>query len=279
MKSLDSCFFILDSRCMDWRTQRQLTILGVVFLVIVIFTGVVFYQTFRRTPTCEDKKQNQEEQGVDCGGPCVPCAFKQQKPMELVFAKAIKVREGNYDVAAEIHNPNDHLAANPIAYRIRMYDSLGAEIIRREGETYVYPDDRTYILESNFLTELPAGRIAVDFLDEKTVWTYTTEIRPDLAIVDKSFEVTTALGGEASRVRAKLINRSALGYKRIDVTAALSDEAGNVLLVAKTVVSNLQSGEARGILLDWPIKPESAVRSIDIRARANIFAPDNAIPF
>jgi hypothetical protein len=41
---------------------------GAILLVII---ALAWY--FWPRPTCFDKKQNGQEEGIDCGGPCIPC--------------------------------------------------------------------------------------------------------------------------------------------------------------------------------------------------------------
>lgn len=264
---------------MDWRTRKQLTIITAALLIVAGFGAAVFYSAFRVAASCTDERKNQGEEEVDCGGPCTPCAFKRQKAVEIFFAKFIKVREANYDIAAEIHNPNDHLAAYPLTYRVRLYDDQGAEIARREGSTYIYPDDKIYVVESNFITERTVARAQIEIVKEKSRWIFTTDIRPDLSVLDKKFEAVNQNGSEAGRASGKLLNRSPFGYQTVDIYTALLDAAGNVLLVAKTALSNIESGETRAFQITWPMKPEGAVARIEMRPRTNILNPANGISF
>src|SRR3989344_6654280 len=53
-------------------------------MVIIINLG-----SSREVPTCFDGRQNQEEEKIDCGGPCTPCVLKDLKqlivgPVEIV---------------------------------------------------------------------------------------------------------------------------------------------------------------------------------------------------
>ena len=58
------------------------TLFGLFFLAV--FGGVVFwiYQSTRPVLTCFDKIQNQDEEGVDCGGKCqILCRADSIKPI------------------------------------------------------------------------------------------------------------------------------------------------------------------------------------------------------
>ncbi len=262
---------------MDRRTKKQLTILAIVFLVVLAALFVIGFSVFYSPGSCTDNKKNQGEEEADCGGPCTPCAFKQLRPVEVFFARFIQVRQGNFDVVAEIRNPNEHLAGNPLVYRVRLYDDKNAEVGRRENITYIDPNDRIYIIESNFLTERNVVRAVVEILDGETKWEYTNELRPDMTIGRKNYEVVTADDREASRVTAELANRSAFTYRYVYVRAALLDADGNIVGVAKTIVQNVRPGEPRPIELSWPQKIETAISRIDIEARTNWLDPSNIV--
>ena len=164
---------------MDWRTRKQLTILLIVFLVMVSLLVGFYYYFFHKPSTCIDNKKNQGEEEIDCGGPCTPCAFKHQKAVEVFFTRFVQVRENNYDIVAQIQNPNEHLVGNPVAYRVHLFDDQGAEVGRRENLTYVDANDKIYIIESNFVTKRNVVRAEIQILPESSQWDYTNGIRPD----------------------------------------------------------------------------------------------------
>ena len=262
---------------MDWRTKKQLTILAGVFFAFFIVLFAIALSVFYSPGSCADNKKNQSEEDVDCGGPCTPCAFKQLRPVEVFFARFIEVRQGNFDIVAEIRNPNEHLAGNPLVYRARLYDDKNAEVGRRENITYIDPNDRIYIIESNFLTERNVARAVVEILDDETKWEYTNELRPDITIGRKNYEVVAVDGRETSRVMAELANHSAFAYRYVEARAALLDADGNIVGVARTIVQNVRPGEPRPIEFSWPNKIETGISRIDIEARTNWLDPSNIV--
>lgn len=263
---------------MDWRTQRQLIVILIFFLLVFGIGGSFAFWVFNEPPTCIDSKRNQGEDEADCGGPCVPCALKRQKAPEVLFTRVIRVRQNTYDVVAHIQNPNDHLAGNSLGYRVRVFDDQGAEVGRRENRTHVYPSDKVYIVESNFSTERTVAGAVVEFIPENTVWTFTAEIRPELTLGNRRFEVIREGAAEYAQSTAVLTNRSPFTFRNADVRVLLLDEKGNVLLAGATEIHNVQSGEAREIIFTWPEKPRGEVKRIDMEARANALDPKNLIP-
>ena len=56
----------------SWTLKKQLKIFsGFAVLVLLIVLGGIYY--FEPSPSCFDKIQNQNEEGIDCGGVCKQC--------------------------------------------------------------------------------------------------------------------------------------------------------------------------------------------------------------
>ncbi|MGB9763310.1 MAG: peptidoglycan-binding domain-containing protein [Minisyncoccia bacterium] len=67
---------------MDKRTRKQIVIALIFFSLVFSLTGFIVI-THQPKPTCFDNKQNQNEEGVDCGGPCIPCDLKNNPPISI----------------------------------------------------------------------------------------------------------------------------------------------------------------------------------------------------
>lgn len=260
---------------MDWRTRKQLTIVFVVFFIIFSALVGIYFSYIKAPATCSDGKKNQREAEIDCGGPCAPCAFKYQKEIEVFFARSIRVRANTYDIIAQVQNPNSHLAANPLAYRVRLFDDQGVEIGRRENVTYIYPNDRIYIIEPNFITERSVVRAEAEIIERETKWTYLEELRPELTLGNKQYAPNIEIPG--ARVSAELTNKSLFGFQRVEIRAALIDREGNIIGAAKTVAEAVRSNEARHVELILPQLPDGEVARIDLEARANLLTKTNIL--
>lgn len=260
---------------MDWRTSRQLTILGVATTFLVLVVAGIYFGLFYTSPTCIDGKKNQGEEEVDCGGPCAPCAFKYQKNVEVYFSRFIQVRLSNYDVVAQLQNPNDHLMASPLTYLVRLYDDKGAEVGRRENVAYLYPNDKMYVVENNFYTERTVVRAEVSIVPDQTKFVFINELRPELNIANKKYEVVREEGRSYARVTADIFNQEPFAYRMVDVRAALIDNSGNIIGVAKTVTRDVSPGETKRVEFNWPAVPSGEVLRVDMEARTNILDAGN----
>ena len=50
------------------RNTKRLAIM-IIYLIIFGIFGSLIYYALEPDPTCNDKKKNQSEDGIDCGGP------------------------------------------------------------------------------------------------------------------------------------------------------------------------------------------------------------------
>ena len=150
-----------------------------------------------------------------------------------------------------------------------LFDKEDGEVGRRDGETYIYPNDRIYIIEGNFVTERTVSRAEIEILPEETRWQYTNALHPDLTFGNKQYEVVTVDNRELSYVSAVLTNRESTGFQNVDVKVALLDKDGNIVGVAKTIVQNLPPGGTRKVEFTWPNKIAADVNRIELEARAD----------
>ena len=132
-----NCFIML---LFSWRTRRQFFYFAIFALAILaIIGGIVWY--FWPEPTCSDKKQNQGEQGIDCGGPCTPC-LGEIKDISQKWVRFFKNREGFYDIAALIENSNLFAGIPNFKYTFKLYDSNNVLITIKEGSTFINPGEQ-----------------------------------------------------------------------------------------------------------------------------------------
>ena len=67
---------------MNKRIRKQI-IIALIFFGLVFSITSAFVITHRPQPTCFDNKQNQGEEGIDCGGPCISCNLKENPPISV----------------------------------------------------------------------------------------------------------------------------------------------------------------------------------------------------
>ncbi len=254
---------------MSWRTKKQLIVILILALVI-LGAGFLFFRKFLPVPTCFDNKKNQGELAIDCGGPCGPCELKNPKSLEVFWAKAVLVRSQVYDVAAEIHNPNEVLSSVKIEYEFTLFDNFGLAA-RKVGQTFILPQERTHIIEANLNTTREPSR--VEFKVLKIDWQFKSQEPPNLIVEKRDYKVVDIDGKKQSLVEASILNKSPFNFNKVLVNFVILDEHGNLLGANKILVENLLTGSRQAIKSIWPEELKGQAITISVEPRVNFFDP------
>lgn len=256
---------------MDWRLKRQLKIIVTIFIVAALIAVWFSFKAYF-TPTCFDNRQNGGEADVDCGGSCVSCEVKHAKDVAIFWTRGVAVRENSYDAVAYVENQNEAVSSPRLKYEFVLSDDKG-EIARRKGESYIFPQERTYIIENAIEVSRPPSQ--VDFRVLQDEWAYASKPPPDLVVEKKEYGVQGDGALQNSVVRASIFNREPFGFREAEVIFVVFDNAGAVLGVSKVLAEEVRSGESHEVKALWPYKFSGNVGTIYARARANIFNPLN----
>lgn len=250
---------------MDWATKRQLQYLGIIFLAVILFIVVPFFVFIYKSPTCFDGAKNGEETGIDCGGACrLLCTAEISKPISRWDPRVFKVATSTYSVLAYLENPNVAAEVYNAPYSFKLYDAQGVLITERAGTTYIPKGGNFAVFESNVSvgTRVPT-RATFEFTKELT-WVRNTSTSPSIDVTNQ-----TLLSQDSTpRVEAKVTNNSLERVPNIDLTAIVSDGAGNAIGASRTYLEALNPGESQLVTFTWPapfaVKAEVCESPVDV---------------
>ncbi len=214
--------------------------LGSVSLIV----GLLIYY-FLPAPTCTDKNQNQGEESVDCGGPCGPC-IKQPKDIVRLWTRVFEIKEGVYDAAALVENPNLSYAMPLFKYTFRLYDSKNVVVAIKEGQSFLGPQDKFVILEPSIEV---GGRkptradMEVEYLSN---WQYLDKKKPSLIVSNKKFSNISFASLEVN-----ISNQSIFPVNDVQVAAVLSDEKGSAVGASVTRIDAIKEESSRVVVFTW----------------------------
>lgn len=249
---------------LSWSKKRQIIYLALVVGFFIFVTTVFLFFLLYETPTCFDGKQNQEEIGIDCGGPCVRLCVFQVEELSVLWSDAFLAKDGVYDMVVFIENKNINAGIRNLGYTIKAYNSSGDVLAERSGATYINAMDRFALIEhSTAISEKPT-RIDVEFDVPK--WERTLSQNRHLKIKNKRlFHEKTP-----PRITAIVENNSLDTKRNIEAVALISNKKGEVVAISSTHMSTL-AGDSEGDLffaLASPIKknPENniCITSVDV---------------
>lgn len=249
--------------------KRQLAVIGILFLLV---GGTVFWfgKGLIPVPTCTDGRKNQGEVETDCGGPCASCELRNPKPLTIFWARVAPAGANLYDAAALIENKNEFLASAKVEYEFNLYDRLGA-VARKTGASFLYPQERLYIIEPSLSTTRDPARI--DFKVTKIEWQKHEGSSPLLIVESRGYSVAEEGTKKRSVVEAEIFNDSGLDLAAIETGIVVFDAQGNLLGANRVAGQSLRSGERATVKSIWPSALPGAVGSIEVYPRANLFKP------
>lgn len=242
---------------MNWAAKRQLFYLLMLVLVIAGIGGLFVIKA--TAPTCTDGKQNQDEEGIDCGGSCFKMCLGDIKDLVSVWARPLRVNDGSYDVVAMIENRNLSLVAKSAKYQFKLYDKNNVLVAVRSGQTFVPPGQKFAIFESNIDTgrRVPA-KTFLEF-EENISWEVNRDDKISIVVTNKEYD-----DEQFPRLSAVLSNKSIQDAKGVWATAILYNFDGNVIAASATKVDIIEAGEDENVYFTWPDYFEDEVDSVGI---------------
>jgi hypothetical protein len=249
------------------------SIISAVFLVIFVVTAFFIYYAVTPPATCTDKKQNQSEKGIDCGGPCSPCKDIAQTQDIVVTESAVALGGNNtYDAVAKITNPNDSIGASSFKYTFTLKDENGKILATREGTDFILPADSKYVAELAFETEGGVMPTQAELIISDPKWEKLSNIgKPQIGVYSKNFgSVPAGVGSEADGI---IRNESGYDLNTISLVVILRSDKGGIVGINKTNKTNVRAKEERDFRLTWPYQLAAPVQNIEVDAQANVYDP------
>jgi hypothetical protein len=246
---------------MSWASRRRTTYLaGVTLFFIVVFGGPLAYWYFSIPPTCSDGLQNQKETGIDTGGPCPLLDARTLQPHATLWTRSFRVRDGSYNAAAYIQNPNKDAGVRRVRYRFGFYDAQNVLVAEREGVTFIMPGSITPVLEPRIQTgNRIVARTYFEFID-RLVWEKMTNTALVIAVNNKEISSTDTM----PRLSAIVNNSSVADVVGPSFVAVVFDPAGNAFAASATTLDRLNAGASVPVTFSWPDPFPVQVGRIDI---------------
>lgn len=227
---------------------------------MVLIVGLPAFLLLYKAPTCFDNKQNQGEQGIDCGGPCVKLCPSSFLPPEVIWTKAEPVAPYLYNVAAYIINNNLSGAAYGVPYEMQLFDADGILITYKDGTVDIPPQRNTLAFQGSISTGKRVPVKSIITLGSPQ-WTKQTDQLDNLVIADKKYSEDK----DSSSLQVTLQNVGVTPYDDLTVYTVLSDANGNTLDFSRTVIDSVPANGGTVIApFTWPTSHNGQVVSIEV---------------
>ncbi|TSC70090.1 MAG: hypothetical protein G01um101470_893 [Parcubacteria group bacterium Gr01-1014_70] len=243
---------------LDWRLRKKLFFFLIFAVIVLLVAGFVAYRIIPE-PSCTDRRQNQEEERIDCGGPnCAPCIEEKPDNLVVLWQRFFEVRTGVYDVAALVQNVNLTIGSDDVPYTFELFDKEGTRIIQKKANTYVLPNQQFLVFEGGLETGIRVP-VRVSFQIKPFQWRPAEEQALPV-IVSRSERQFTL---ERPRLLATITNNAFYDIRGLDVAVVVSDINGNAVGVGLSHVKLLPDSKNVEVAYTWP-HPFAALPS-DVR--------------
>ena len=247
----------------SWRQRRKFIYLSSVIIILAIAIAIPLYLNLYHAPTCFDNKQNQKEEGIDCGGGCsAVCSFSTINPI-IRWARAFPIVSGKYTAVAYIENPNTDAAVSEIAYNFKFYDDKNVLLAERNGKTFIPAKKSFPIFETNIGTGFREIKKTFFQFTEVPNWQKVTKDELSLTVVSKD------LGNEgtAPKLSAIISNPNLVSVKGIAVVAILYDRDDNAIASSATYIESIAKESTSEAIFTWPAPFSASATRIEIYPR------------
>lgn len=267
---------------MEKRTVKKSVIIFI-YLFIFFAVGFFVFNIFQASPTCSDGIKNQLEEGVDCGGPCVPCEEELSVlDLKVENVEWVDTARDNFDTVVTVENPNSLFGASMIKFKLKYLDE-NRRLIKetRWLEDFILPEEEKYLLAQEIEVPESFDKVEVEFGD--VIWKkFTTkQQKPRLEVILAEF--SNSFQQDLSgfyRVKGTLVNDSALDCQSIKIKVVLRDESGQLLSTNSQVLNTVHSKEKRDFDIPFPSDYNmDKVKKVEIKPETNIFDSENHIRF
>lgn len=250
---------------LSWARQRQLNHI-ITVLTFFALVGLVLFFIYKPTPTCFDGKQNQNEQGIDCGGICSLACADQIQSLKIDWVRPLKVGEGWYDLVAQIENLNPTLGNRSIPYIFSVYDGDNVLITKREGSTFVNAGENFVLFESRVMTGARDVKKAFLEFPTSTPWETINPVAKDILVERREFT-----NEPKAVLHLSVNNRSLKAIQDIFLITVLSDINNNAFAASQTKIDSLGPNSRQETYFTWPNPFLSEPSHVESYWRVNSF--------
>lgn len=249
------------------RILKQIVITIVFILILISLTAFLFSVT-KKEASCFDNKQNQDEEGVDCGGICESCELAKLEDFKLLQLQTLETGDGNYDLLAKIKNPNANYGAQKFSYSFVFIGNDGVKIESFTGDNFILPLETKYIFVPNLKLKNPKADLK--FKIQNINWAGLENEIPKILLFNKKFNFSKS-ELEFFSFSATLINKSPASYPKVEVVLAIFDNNNKLLTINGAELNKVSFDQERNLKMVWSLPFKGVPKRFEVGIYTNPF--------
>jgi len=236
---------------MNWAARRRLIIVLILVTVGLAIVGGILFATLYQAPSCSDKKQNQDEAGVDCGGSCAYLCTAQKTPPTVLFSLLLPTNTGRTDFVALVENKNTDAAAKKVPYKISLYTSGQALVRVLQGTIDLPPHTSVPIYVPNVGSTGQVARVFLEIASSSPRWFTLTSATDPRIIPTVANKPLVGADSSTPRVEAVLGNADVSPMFNVHAVVLVHGTSGNVIAASETVLQTIPAHGQATAIFTW----------------------------
>ncbi len=198
-------------------------------------------------------------------------------PPEVIFVKVLKIKGFDYDIVAQIRNPNPELGSSDVLYEFKFLDENRKVFGTKTGKTYILPGQTRYLMETPVNLSQNLSNIELDIVSvswEKLVNVFLGDI--SLPIISREL-IFNKVPGVFAALNGILENSSDFDLDQAEILAILHDKNGEIIAMGKTSLRTILARGRRAFGINWFNAFENDADKIEAEAYTNLLENSNFI--
>ncbi len=224
------------------RTFKQIAY-GLLYLVILAaILYAVYLIWLKPAPSCFNNVQDQNEQGIDCGGVCTKfCLPSGLSDIEISGqAQIFHPATSSISVMAEVQNKNADTAAEDLPYKFVFYDNQGNILHEIDGNSFIYASEIKYIAEFNRNFPDAFKIVTVSFSIGETKWV-PKSLFSQPQLVKQSLNTTSSASGVTAS--GNFINSGTVPVRKVTILAVFYGKFGQPAGISGSEIDDAAPGQ------------------------------------
>jgi len=218
------------------RLLKQL-LYGLFYLSIFGGLGFGIYR-FYLVPvsSCFDSIQNQGEESLDCGGPCIPCELKTLK-LQVDEPKIFSTGGSRSTIVVQVTDPSLNFGLKEFDYEFHIFSSFGTLLAKLNGQSYISTSETKYLTMAGVdLKRTDISKVVVNIPVQDWV------TKDKLLIYNLKFTgVKTTPLAQTVQITGKLVNDSSASYGATTLTGVLFNKKGDIVNASTTKIDSVEA--------------------------------------
>jgi len=210
-------------------------IYGALYLVFFALIALWVHQAFFVSPpSCFDNKQNQDEEGIDCGGKNFGCPPRELKSIKLDHTdpKLFSLSDSSTAIEVSFSNASKNYGLKSLNYSFDVYDPSGVKIRTSAGIVSISPEETKYAVNVVDIDRREIGE--VDLNVGATDWTLKNLLPAPRPLTLSGIAVSSQNATPA--ITGVVNNPSSTQFNDIKIVGFAYDNAGTLVMASVTNV-------------------------------------------